>query len=296
MAMAPKMCEKKQGDDPPAERGAPHDPQDLGDEFPETETVVLREAAAGRWDTFLQVYLRPCWREVVSRCAEHGIALPDAEDLFQELMLRLVRTSGFCSKVDEELARLGEPPNFRANLPGRYLKYREMADAAGLPLRSARFRVYLKGVVQNLVLELLRQRRRVPKSVDETLVGPDEPWIEGSVSSGMDRAWRAQCFQAALVALRAECAQARTKANRRLYNLLYHHVAEGQTASAIASRLRLDRTTVSSLLKRARNRFADLVTIAAGTTDPDELRTLLVGYGDDLAIALGRLGALPEAP
>ncbi|MCR4412525.1 MAG: sigma-70 family RNA polymerase sigma factor, partial [Thermoguttaceae bacterium] len=289
------MCEKKQGDEPPAELGALHNPQDTGDEFPETETLVLREAAAGRWDTFLRAYLRPCWREVVSRCAEHGIAMPDAEDLFQELMLRLVRTSGFCSKVDEELARLGEPSNFRANLPGRYLKYREIANTAGLPLRSTRFRAYLKGVVQNLVLELIRQRRRDPKSVDETFAGPDEPWIEGSVSSGMERAWRVRCFLAALVALRAECAQARTKANRRLYNLLYHHVVEGHSASAIADRLGLDRTTVSSLLKRARHRFADLVTLAAGTTDPDELRTLLVGYGDDLAIALGRLGPLPES-
>jgi DNA-directed RNA polymerase specialized sigma24 family protein len=296
MAIAPKMCEKKQGDHPPAKPGTLHDPQKMGDQFPETETLVLREAAAGRWDTFLQAYLRPCWREVAARCAEHGISVPDAEDLFQELMLRLVRTSGFSSKVDEELDRLGEPSSFRANLPGRYLKYREIANTGGLPLRSSRFRAYLKGVVQNLVLEWLRQRRREPKSVDESFAGSDEPWIEGSISSGMDRAWRVQCLHAALVALRAECQQARTKGNRRLYNLLYYHLVEGQSADAIASRLGLDRTTVSSLLKRARIRFADLVASAAGTTDPDELRSFSVTDGDDLTSTLGRLGALPESP
>ncbi len=269
-------------------------PFETGDDYPETSTFILHEAAAGRWDTFLAAYLRPCWREVVLCCAGRGIPLLDAEDLFQELMLRVLRHSGFSGKVEEELGRLGEAGDFRANLPGRYLKYREVANLQGLSIRSTRFRAYLKGVVENLVLELIRQRRREPKPIDSALLESAQPWIERSITLGMDRAWRAQCLEAAIAMLREECAEASTKGRRRLYDLLYLNVVGEQSGDAIAKRLGLNRTTVSSLLKQARARLAALLSAATGIADPAELRALVAGCGEELKVALADLGPLAK--
>lgn len=257
-----------------------------GEEFPETVTLVLREAAAGRWEAFLATYLQPCWREVVLACRAHQIPLPDADDLFQELMVRLVKDAGFGRRAAEEMARLGEDANFHGNLPGRYLKYHE------LPLRAARFRTYLKATIHNLVLETLRQRRREPKSLEEPSLEGVEPWIEASITVGLDRAWCAECVEAAVTQLRDECAQATTKGSRRLLDLLYLTVVERRSVEQIAEHFDVDRTTVSHLLKQARVRLVTLLAAVSGTTEPDELKALVKKSSDDLTRVLARLSPL----
>ena len=257
-------------------------------EFPETVTLVLREAAAGRWEAFLSTYLRPCWREVVLACQAHQIPLPDADDLFQELMVRLVKDAGFGRRAAEELTRLGEDASFHGNLPSRYLKYHE------LPLRVAKFRTFLKATIRNLVLEMLRQRRREPRSLEEPSLERAEPWIEQSITLGVDRAWYAECVEAAVTQLRDECAQASTKGSRRLLDLLYLTVVERRSTEEIAQCFSVDRTTVAHLLKQARVRLVTLLAAITGTTEPDELKTLVKKSIDDLKRVLTRLSPLAE--
>ncbi len=113
------------------------------DGFSETQTQVLAKAAAGNWGPFFDQYLRPCWREVVIACRSRQIPLPDADDLYQELMLRLLRDAGFTRRIRRVLSQENQDPDFRGNLPARYLKHRELS------LRSAQFRTYLSGITRN---------------------------------------------------------------------------------------------------------------------------------------------------
>ena len=73
-------------------------PDDLA-EFPETDSDILRQAAAGIWEPFFDGYLAPCWQETVTACRARRIPLSDADDLFQELMVRLLRDGRFQRSV-----------------------------------------------------------------------------------------------------------------------------------------------------------------------------------------------------
>ena len=252
--------------------------------FPETRTEILEEAAQGNWTPFLDAYLRPCWREVVIACRSRHIPLPDADDLYQELMVRLIRDAGFNRRVLDALAEAERDSPFRGNLPGRYLEYRKLA------FRSARFRTYLKRVIHNLVLEAVRRQRRQPKRLsDESLQG-FEPWMERSISHLLDRQWTADCLKEAVSQLRAECDQASTRGQRRLFKVLYLATIEGRSAGEIAEQCGVHRTTIAELLGRARKRLIELLSQVTGIKDPAELTDLLSASAEDLNSALRAQG------
>jgi len=236
--------------------------------FPETQTEVLAQAAAGHWDRFFGEYLTPCWGEVVLACRAHGLQLDQAQDLFQELTLRLMRDGQFKQTLAEE---------GHGNLPGRYLQYR----AAGLP--SARFRTYLKRVIQHLILEHLRQRRREPQAP-----GGDaewEPWVESSVASSVDRQWVACCLVRAAARLQVESQTARTRGQRRLFAVLHRATVDGWPPARIADELGLERSTVADLLTRARQRFVQLLQQVTGISSRDELKSHVAAVPDELVRA-----------
>ncbi len=275
----------KQGDDTssrgPAARG-------LGPGFPETQTRVLAAAAAGDWGPFLEQYLDPCWREVVIACRSRRISLPDADDLFQELMLRLLRDAGFSGRVRESLAQQAKDPDFCGNMPGRYLKYRE------LPLRSARFRTYLKRVILNLVLESSRGAQRRPVQLDDDAWKALEPWVEQSVGRTLEGQWVGDCLTEAAWQLWATCYSARTRGQRRLFEILYLSTVEGRSPDEIAEQFGVTRTTISGLLTEARGRFVYLLGRISGVTDRQDLKDLLADRVEQIKAALARVRA--DAP
>ena len=59
--------------------------------FPPTDWSLLRQVADGQWEPLLREYLRPCSRETVLICRRKGLELTDSEDVFQELMLRVMQ-------------------------------------------------------------------------------------------------------------------------------------------------------------------------------------------------------------
>lgn len=254
-------------------------------DFPRTRTEVLAAAADGRWDPFFEEYLHPCWREIWLVCRSHGITLADAEDLYQELMLRVIQHAAFGPQVRQALAEEKESPDFRANLPGRYLKYRE------LPLDTARFRTFLKKVIRNVVLESLRRAQKIPKPLDSEQFQAVEPWIEQSITRSLDRQWGVQCLAEAAWRLHHESAGARTRARRRLFEVLYLSTAQGRSPGWIAGEYDLDRTTVSGLLSQARARFLFHLQKVSGINDPAELGDLLSGAGRELKEALALVHA-----
>ena len=67
--------------------------------FPETQASVLLEAASGEWGRFLNEYLRPCWCQIIASCRARRLPLTDADDLFQELVLRLIKEGSFRDRV-----------------------------------------------------------------------------------------------------------------------------------------------------------------------------------------------------
>lgn len=260
-------------------------PGELGsdDEFPETHTEILAEAAAGNWTRFLDEYLRPCWREIVIACRTRGLPLPDADDLYQELMVRLIRHSRFKPQLRAILAQQQQDPDFRGNLPQRYLKARE------LPFRTARFRTYLKEVIRNLVLEAIRARRRQPLALAEVDEADLAPWIEGSISRSLDLQWIARCLDEAAGAFWQESARSRTRGKRRLFEMLCLFTLEGQSAAEIAPRFGLDRTTASSLLSEAKARFILQLQRVTGMSDALELKALLADATEQIKAALARV-------
>jgi len=250
--------------------------------FPDTQTEVLAQAAAGNWEPFFDAYLRPCWREVVMACRARQIALPDADDLYQELMLRLIQDGGFNRQIRDMLAQEHEDPKFRANLPGRYLRYREM------PLQSARFRTYLKRVIENLVLEAVRKAQRRPKQLRDQESDPHHPWIEESITGWLDRQAVSECLAKAALQFQTDCAAAGTRGRRRLFEILYLSTVEGQSPGMIAEKYGVDRSTVSGMLTEARGRFAAKLGQIAGISDTAELGELLADSMDELKNALMR--------
>ena len=257
------------------------------DEFPETQVDVLRKAAAGDWAPFLEEYLRPCWREVVLTCRQHNLPLSESDDLYQELMLRLLRSSGLNREVRRLMVRENQDPSFRGNLPGRYLYLRHLE----LPVPSARFRTYLKRTIRNLVLDAVRKAYRRPQRQMVRELAAAEPWIEESITHSLDRRWVANCLLKAAFLLRTESRAARSRGKRRLFETLYLASVEHWPSERIARKFGLHRTTVSDLLSRARSRLAVLLRQTTGVTDSAELRELLAGNIDELRNALAQARA-----
>lgn len=244
--------------------------------FPETRSSILSEAASGLWTRFLDCYAKPCWTEVVRACRRRGIPSSEAADVFQELMVRLLRTSGFGRSVRAALRSASLQSSFQGNLPAKYLKYREL-----LP-DSARFRTYLKGVIKNLVLEEIRRRRRRPRSLeDEDLVA-----IDASATVDLDRRWIEECLTEAAHYLRKECEAARTRGQRRLFTVLFRSIVKREPAAKIAQEFGVDRTTIADLLGRARQRFVEILQQITGVTGSSDLKKLLAEAPEALNTAL----------
>lgn len=254
----------------------PPDPQG----FPETQTEVLSTAARGDWEPFFQEYLRPCWQEVVIACRSHHLPIEGADDLFQELILRLIRDARFGPRTRQTLAGADQDPGFRASLPGRYLKYRE------LPVQSARFRTLLKNVIHNLVREAVRNAHRQPVQLDGGQWAAWEPSVEQSITRSLDRRWMIDCLAEAAGRLLDQSKAARTRGRQRLFDILFLSTVEGQSPGHIAVKYDVDRSTISGLLREARARFVALLGEITGLTDPGELRDLLAGAGSELRDAL----------
>jgi DNA-directed RNA polymerase specialized sigma24 family protein len=243
---------------------------------------LLREAAGGDWDRFFREYLAPCWREIVLACRRRHLPLDDADDLFQELAVRLMR---------EGRSRAGPAPSDPAadppcgNLAQRYLAHQE----AGLP--GAKFRTFLKKVVQNLILEHLRQKKRGRPPTLDGSDGPRlEPWAEDSISLSVDRRWVACCLEQAARQLHAESQAARTRGQRRLFLVLYLSMVKRWNAERMAQEFGLDRGTVADLVGRARERFVQIVGQVTGIRNREELLAHVKGEPEALIRALSAAG------
>ncbi len=253
-----------------------------GDEFPETQTEVLAHAAAGDWSRFFAEYLRPCWREVVLACRQRNLPLGEAEDVYQELIVRLLRDGTFNAHARQLLRQRNEDSQFRANLPGRFLKHRE------LPLPSARFRTYLKQAIQNIVGETVRKNRRRPENLSAAQWSSIEPWVEQSVSWSLDRRWLTHCLVTAAVRLREQSLGAPTRGRRRLFKALYLSAVCEWSSQQIADQFGVDRTTVAHLLRTAQTEFMMLLQQVTGVYETEELHGLLSGSADQLQSALSK--------
>jgi DNA-directed RNA polymerase specialized sigma24 family protein len=255
------------------------------DAFPDTQTDVLAQAAGGDWEPFLERYLRPMWREVVMACRSHGLPLSDADDLYQELLLRLIQNGRFNHEVRRVLEAGEAGGEFCGNLVSRFLKYRE------LPLVAARFHTFLKRVVRNVVLEAARKARRRPQQLAHSQWEALEPLVEQSLTSSLDRIWVSDCLMAAAWRFKGESESAHTRGDRRLFDILYLSTVTEQSPGKIAVQYGVDRTTIAGLLRRARERFLVLLGRLVGTDDREELQNLLVGRTEDLRAALALVQA-----
>ena len=251
----------RQGDEPPS---APHGAAG----FPETRTSLLEQAAAGEWGPFLAAYLAPCWREIVIRCRTQHIPLMDADDLFQELIVRVIPAGELRSLPLQAAAEDARGPAFRGNIPGLYLLYRRVA------LSSARFHTVLKSVIQNVILESLRTKAKLPEPLTGDVVDP-APRVEESVSDSVERHWMGECLDAAASRLLEESRAAKTKGARRLFDVLCRSLVQRDAPGVIASDYGVDRTTVAGLLTRARGRFIALLGEISGVTDVQQLKSIV---------------------
>jgi len=251
-------------------------PEDEG--FPATRSTVLRRAASDDWKQFLAAYLRPCWREVQLVCRRRGVPLTDADDLFQELLLRLLRPG----KI-KRLAAQKQDIRSHGNLPARYLLGLELG------VSTARFRTYLQQTILNLVREHLRAQRRLPAAQAGQTLEELLPGVEKSISLSVDRQGMATALAHAAALLRAESRDAPTKAARRQYAVLHAAIAERQSAEEIAHRAGLGRSTVAGILSAARARFIALLRKASGIDDVEELKLALHRDTDAFVLAFQRL-------
>lgn len=252
--------------------------------FPETQTGILRDAAQGAWSDFFRQYLHPCWREIEFACRKRGIPVSQTDDLFQELMVRLLRDGRFNTEFRSKQETGRSATTFRGNLPAKYLKYRE------LPMKSARFRTFLKRVIQNLILESIRSRNRQPRSLDSTQGDniPESRWIGDSISYTLERRWVVQCLDEAAFQFNLACRRAMTKGRKRLFDVLYLSAVEARPHGEIARTLGLDRTTVTELVQLARLEYVKTLRVVTGVRDIAELRKLLRNAGEALSDALVR--------
>lgn len=238
--------------------------------FPETQTTVLAQAAAGQWEEFCRRYVAACWREVAFACRGRNLPLTESDDLFQELIVRLMKSGP---------SRQAEAADVRGNLPARYLKQRGGGPA------KAQFRTVLKRVIENLILEQLRARRRAPRSLAGD--GRDvDLWIEESVGKIVDQQWVAASLIEAARQLLQECLASPTRGKRRWFFILYLALVRRQTAGAMAEQLVLDRTNVAGLLTQARQRFVAILQKLTGIASASELKDRVAGQPERLIEAL----------
>lgn len=226
--------------------------------FPETQSEILAAAAAGDWERFFGAYLEPCWREIVITCRSRQIPMSDAGDFIQELALRLMRRPELRGELSNAVA-------VGANLAGRFLSNEEQGLATG------RFRSFLKGVIANLFREYFRQRAKSAQALDSKL----DLAIQDSVSKSLDRHWILGCLDDAATQMWEESRNATTKADRRLFELLYQTLVVGRSIQELAAELNLDRSTVNQQVAAARERFVRILEIRTGVTDREELRRML---------------------
>lgn len=246
------------------------------DLFPETHSAVLAQAAAGNWRPFLEQYLQPCWREVAIACRRRRLPLNDAADVFQELMVRLIRKSRFGAAMRHALRESGASGDFQGNLPARYLKGRD----GHAP--SARFRTYLKAAIRNLVTEAVRQRLRQPRYCESQEFSD----LAQASTQEIDRHWMAERLALAAGELHRDCQAARTRGQRRLFDVLYRSIVDELPTAKIAEEFQVDRTTVAALLTQARERFVTLLKNATGIEDLDELRRSVAAVPDAMSQAM----------
>lgn len=259
---------------------------DTDERFPDTQSDVLGEAARGRWDRFLDAYLAPCWREVEIECRRRGVSLSDAPDLFQELMLRLLRDGEFKQTIKEVQAGSNDVGGGRGNLPSRYLLYRQLR-----PEQAARFRTFLKRVIRNILLENQRRIQRLPRSL-ATVAETEgvEPWVDDSVGESVERWWVGQCMAEAARRLAEEADEARTRGEKRLFEIFRRAVVSGASPTTIAADLDLDRSTVSELLGRARRRFLFHLQAVSSISDLVELKARMAAAPEALLDAITAVG------
>lgn len=258
--------------------------------FPETQTGILALAAEGQWEPFLRTYVHPCWKEVVMACRAKGVSFDHTDDLFQELMLRLMRRSPFGPQARRELVDDKQFQEFRGNLPAKYLLARRS------PMKSAKFRTYLKRTIGNLVLEIVRQNRRQLKTVSQqTPAELLEPWVEESVSQLIDRQWFIEGLEEACRALQAESEAARTKGRQRMFDVLYLTTVNGWSAERIAQQFQVHRSTIAGLLREVRVRLLALLRTTLDVKDGKTLEAMILGNLGELRSVLLRVGQ-PSAP
>ena len=236
--------------------------------FPETNSGLLAAAADGRWEEFLAAYLRPCWKNLLAACRARGLDLNDADDLFQELIVRLMRPGRFGPETLRKIQEEGLS-QYRGNLPARYLRLQD------LPLQSAKFRTYLKAVTTNLLAEALRERKRRTREavpVDEIDV---QQWLDESVGHSYDRSRTWEVLRTAIEQFYRETATARTRGQRRHFSYLYYTFVGNRSPGIIALRYGLNRATVSEGLDEARRRFVEIVRSLCGDDAENAVRLLI---------------------
>lgn len=259
-------------------RSVAPDQGSASEHFPSTRTEVLAAAAAGDFREFAARYLRPCWKEVLFACRRRGLYIDSADDVFQELMVRLMQSGRFAAAS----GRRSDLETQRGNIPDRYLR------ARGTAIGSAKFRTYLKGVIANVVLETLRRQRKghQPPVDLELLV----PAIEDSLTLSLDRRWWEDAVGLAAERLATDSRTATTKGTKRLFEVLRLTIVERLPADAIATRFEIDRTGVSRLLASARRQFILHLSALTAIKSEAELGRRLTATPDVLTAALVRAG------
>jgi DNA-directed RNA polymerase specialized sigma24 family protein len=252
---------------------------DLSAPFPETQTEVLAKAAAGDWEKFLHQYLNPCWREIRLSCQLRHIPLDDVDDLLQELAIRLMRDGQFRQELPPGGTEAPDVPKV-GNVAGRFLAHRE----AGLP--SARFRTYLKQVIQNLLHEYLRGKRRLPATADSDELSALQACVEESVLVSLDRQWVSGCLGRVARKFRDECASTRLKGQRRLFQIFFLASVRGWNTDRIAAEFRVDASTIRGALIQARQRFVQMLSEETGISSRDELKKHVAANPTELLKAL----------
>lgn len=259
----------------PEPNGEDQNDRSRSDMFPDTHSSLLRQAAGGDWASFLITYLQPCWRLVEIACRRRHLPLEDAEDIFSELMLRLIRDGEFKS------ASRGDRERYRGNLAGRYLEFRQMSPEKAVPFRN-----YLKLVIRNILRERVRQRMTKPRSLSELPPENLALAFEDAISDSVERWWIRGCFDAAARRLLEASRQAPTSGERRLFDVFCQNALHGLSATEIAVQLGLDRSTVSDLLSRSRRRFVRYLSEATGISDLEELKEYSASFPEGFLDAL----------
>ena len=151
----------------------------------------------------------------------------------------------------------------------------------------------MKSVIQNLVLEQVRQRQRRPQSLAAESSPKIELWLEEAVSEVIDRQWLAECLLVAARELREESARARTRGKRRMFDLLYRSTTLRQAAAPIAREYGVERSVIAEMLPQARQRFLKLLSQVTEIDSEDELQRQVARVPESLLDAFEQAHAEP---